>query len=101
MNAACSLRISAWLRFGLPCSVPEASRGRVSRTWVSLSEVRCDRLFIMAAAWVSPPLILAAPVPSWVRASSPVALREGSAEPSLRESSRIVAPTSSIQLYDF
>lgn len=99
--AACSDSTSAWFRFGLPSSVPEESRGSVSTTWLSLSEMRCDSVFIMATAWVPPPLSPAAAALSLVRASSPVALRAGSAAPSLSASSRRVAPASSIQLYVF
>lgn len=48
---------------------------------------------------MSPPLIFAAAAPTCVSASSPVALRAGSAAPSRRASSWRLAPASSIQLY--
>lgn len=55
----------------------------------------------MAAARVSPPAACPAALVSRVRASSPVALRAGSAAPSLRESSCRAAPVSSSQPYVF
>lgn len=81
--------------------MPVESRGRVSTSWPSLSEIRCESVFIMAAACVSPPAAFPAALVSRVRASSPVALRAGSAAPSLRESSCRVAPASSSQPYVF
>lgn len=73
----------------------------MSRTWLSLSDVRWESVFAMAATWVSPPLMVAAAVLSWVSASRPTALRTGSAAPSLSRSSRSAAPANSVQVYVF
>lgn len=50
VNEACSVTTTAWLRSGLPCSASEVLRGSVRRTWLSVSEVRWESVFIRAAA---------------------------------------------------
>lgn len=98
--AACSERTTAWLRRGLPLSLPEPSRASVSTTWASVSEVRCESSLARAAAEVAPSAPWRAverPMP--LSASRPTAERAGSAAPRRSVSERVTAAPSSAQVY--
>lgn len=81
-KAACSEIRTAWFRFGLPSSAPDVLRARVSSTWASPSDIRSASTFAVWAARVSlSPPCRADEAPMPMSASSPVALRAGSAAP--------------------
>ncbi|SCE48762.1 hypothetical protein GA0115253_105851, partial [Streptomyces sp. Termitarium-T10T-6] len=99
-KAACSEIRTAWLRFGLPSSAPDVLRARVSSTCASPSDIRSASTFAVWATRVSlSPPCRADEAPMPASASSPVALRAGSAAPMRTRSEPSAPATNSAQVY--